>query len=78
MIFDRLRRHTNIREDIVACRVAGDEIGIAQAQRGCDQSAYIHLRSRAKQHATGIQHKHLAIGIEAAEDGSGTSANNTV
>ncbi len=48
--------------------VAGDEIGVADAQGGGDQAADVHLGAGTEQYAVGIDQEHPAIGVQLAHD----------
>ena len=58
--------------------VALHEVGVGDVERRGHQAADIDLRSGREQHAVGIDHEHLAVGAEAAEDAGRVGAEHPV
>ncbi len=58
--------------------LTGEEIGIAEVQRGSHQSADIDLCALAEQDAVRVEQPHLAVGVELAEYPAGISAQHAV
>jgi len=56
----------------------GEEVGIAQIERGSHQAADVDLGAGAEQEAVGVEEENLAVGVKASVNGAGVAAQDAV